>query len=102
LKINYNLLLKIITLEIVYSVTFFFASFFFLWDYFGEGAGAESSLAILCGEIANYIIIIPPIIFNLYKMIKSIGKQNFSTYLSAEIIIILLFIFAYYKGFIGI
>jgi hypothetical protein len=102
LKINYSLLLKIITLEIIYSVVLFFVSFFFLWGYFGEGAGSESSTAILCEKIATYIILFPPIVFNLFKMIKSNNKQNFLTYSSAEFIIILFFICAYYKGFIGI
>jgi hypothetical protein len=101
LKINYTLLLKIIVLEILYSIALFFASLFFLWGYFGEGAGAESPQAILCGKIATGIILLPPLVFNLCKMIKSSEKQNFLTYLIAEIIIVLLYVFAYYKGFIG-
>lgn len=101
MKIDYKLLLKIIALEITYSVVMFFALFFFLWGHFGEGAGAESPQAIFGGKIATCIILFPPIIFNFYKMFAPNRKQNLLTYLSAEIIIVLLFSYSYYKGFIG-
>ena len=93
--------MKIVALEITYSVALFFVSLFTLWGYFGEGAGAESPRAILCGQIATCIILLPPIAFNIYKMFAPNGKQNFLTYLVAEIIIVLLFVCAYYKGFIA-
>ena len=102
MKINYLLLLKIVALEISYSVVFFFVSFFALWGYFGEGAGAESPRALLCGQIATCIVLFPPIIFNIYKMFTPNGKQYSLTYLGAQIVIVLLFFCAYYKGFIAI
>ena len=104
MKINYLLLLKIVALEIIYSVALFFASFFFLWNYFGEGAGAESYRALLWGKIAMYIVVFPPIVFNLYKMLnfKKEAKQNFITYFIAEFIIVLFFVFGYSHGFIEI
>ncbi|WP_284651934.1 hypothetical protein [Flavobacterium terrisoli] len=101
MKIDFELLVKVIFLEIFYSVVLFFASFLFLWGYFGEGAGSMSPTALLWGRISIYIVLFPPIIFNLYKNFKEFNT-NFITYLLAEISILLFFSYSYFKGFIVI
>lgn len=78
-------------------------TFILLFWYFGEGAYSVSSFAIICGRIATGIILLPPIIFNLYKIVnlKKKSNQTFITYLIAEFVIVSFFMFAYYRGFIG-
>jgi|APEBP8051072210_1049370.scaffolds.fasta_scaffold00152_29 hypothetical protein len=90
MKIDYKILFVSILVEVAYSIILFFIFLFTLWGIFGEGAGAETNTAIICGDIAIWLIISPPIIYNFYKMIKEY-KQNFITFLVAQIIIITFF-----------
>jgi hypothetical protein len=105
MKTNYILLLKVIILEIIYFYTMFFVCLFSLFLYFGSGASASSSKAILTGNIIMITFIIFPILYNFRKMIllkKANKEYDFNSYFLAQI---LLFIFILYHikiGFISI
>lgn len=76
---------------------------FLLFFIFGSGAGAESPNALLLGTSATYIIILSPLLFNLYQIIKyrTIQPIKFFTYLTAEIVMIVFVIIMYYFDYIG-
>jgi hypothetical protein len=102
MKINYFLLLKVVILELLYSFLMFFSLFIYLFSYFGSGVSEKGLPALLEGKITTYTIIILPLLFNLYKLIKSY-KRSFSdslTYLVAEIIMILFFGYLLYIDFL--
>ena len=100
MKSNLILLIKIIIFEIVYFFSILFFFIFLLFGYFGSGAGATSPAALTCGIIANYILIAPPLLFNIYKIFK-LYKNQFAKsmmYLIAEIILIPFFVYEYLTG----
>ncbi|WP_157802119.1 hypothetical protein [Flavobacterium sp. 1] len=103
MKIDLILMLKILVLEIIYFFGMFFILLFFFFGYFGSGAGASSAMAIKCGIVADYFLIFPPLLFNLYKIIKLYNNQfaKAMTYLIAEIIMISFFAYQYLYGLIG-
>lgn len=70
LKTNPKFLALILILEIVYFYVMYFFLLFSFFLYFGSGAGSESETAINSGKIANLIIILPPIIYNIFKIYK--------------------------------
>jgi hypothetical protein len=72
--------------------------------YFGSGAGAESQIAITSGKIANYVIILPPFLFNFYKAhkLKVDGKtEDKNSYLIASILYLLFIIYQIYSEFLN-
>lgn len=102
MKINYILLLKILILEIIYTIVLFWFLIFSLFGYFGSGAGASSPTAEKCELIANYLLVIPLLSFNLYKIFKLYKKQfaNSMSYLIAEVFMICWAVYEVYTGFI--
>lgn len=101
MKINYLLLLKIVIVEIIYIYAVFFIALFSLFLYFGSGVGASSPQALLWGKIATYTIILPPILFNLYKIIKYRKSNQFekcNSYIVAEILIALFLSYQIHAG----
>lgn len=103
LKINPKLLIIIITLEIVYFYLMFFFLLFSLFLYFGSGAGSESQAAINSGNIANIIIISPPIIYNLFKIYKlniETESEKRNTFIIATIAYLIFATYQIYFGFI--
>mgnify|MGYP006971074087 CR=1 FL=1 len=82
----------------------FFLLLFSFFFYFGSGQGAESAIAILSEKIATLIIILLPILFNLYKIVQY-SKTNqllkANSYILAALILILFFCCLFYIDFIG-
>ena len=76
---------------------------FLLFFIFGSGAGASSPNAILFGTISTYIIILTPLLFNLYQIIKyrTIQPIKSFTYLLAEVAMIAFVILMYYFDYMG-
>lgn len=76
---------------------------FLLFFIFGSGAGAESPNALLFGTVSTYLIIVTPLFFNLYQIIKlrTIEGIKSFTYLIAEIVMIAFIILMYYFDYIG-
>ena len=103
MKLNLLLLLKIVMTELVFYISMFVILIFLLFFIFGSGAGAESPNAYLLGTSATYIIILTPLLFNLYQIIKyrTIQPIKSVTYLIAEIVMILFVIIMYYFDYIG-
>ena len=95
MRINYFLLIKIVVIEILYSTTAFFIFLFSFFGYFGSGASVSSELANIWGCIGQITIYFPPILFNFYKIIKLKKSNNFTTFISAQIILLLLFSLAW-------
>ena len=81
----------------------FFILIFLLFFIFGSGAGAESPNALLFGTISTYIIILTPLLFNLYQIIKyrTIQPIKSFTYLLAEVAMIAFIILMYYFDYMG-
>lgn len=76
MKVNLKLLVIILSLEILYLFVMFFILLFSFFMYFGSGAGAESQIAITSGKIANLVLILPPILYNIYKIKTSHSEQK--------------------------
>ena len=103
MKINLFLLLKVVTFELIYFFVTFLITVLILFEYFGSGAGSSRTAAIASGILDNYIIIFPPLLFNFYKIFK-LYKNQFEkamTYLIAEIVMIIFFVYMHFIEFIG-
>ena len=95
--------MKIVLTEIVFYISMFVILIFMLFFIFGSGAGASSPNALLFGTISTYILILTPLLFNLYQIIKYHKIQFIKsiTYLIAEIVMIVFVIIMYYFDYIG-
>jgi hypothetical protein len=105
MKTNYILLLKVIILEIIYFYTMFFVSLFSLFLYFGSGASASSSKAILTGNIITIAFTSIPILYNFRKVIllkKANKVYDFNSYLLAQILLFIFILYHFNIGFISI
>ena len=81
----------------------FFILVFLLFFIFGSGAGASIRNALLFGTSATYIIILTPLLFNLYQILKcrTIQPIKSFTYLMAEVAMIAFIILMYYFDYMG-
>ena len=105
MKTNYILFLKVIILEIIYFYSMFFVCLFSLFLYFGSGASASSSKAILTGNIITIAFITIPILYNFRKMIllkKANKGYDFNSYLLAQILLFIFILYHFKIGFISI
>ena len=102
MKINYLLLLKILIIEIIYVVAMFFILGFIGYGLFCCG-GEVSQASITYNMIGIYILAVPPILFNLYKIFKLNRTQhaNSISYVIVEIIMVLLFGYLIYNDMLG-
>lgn len=76
MKVNLKLLVIILSLEILYLSLLFIILLFSFFMYFGSGASAESQIAITSRKIGNLVLVLPPILFNLYKIKISHSEQK--------------------------
>jgi hypothetical protein len=67
-KPKLKLLAIIVVLEMLYFYLIYFILLFSFFLYFGSGASAESQTANNVGKMANLLLILPPIIFNFFKL----------------------------------
>jgi hypothetical protein len=76
---------------------------FLLFFIFGSGAGASSPNALLFDTISTYIIILAPLVFNLFQIIKFRKNHPIKsfTYLIAEAEMIVFVLMMYYFDYIG-
>jgi len=104
-KINFKLLAIILTVEILYFYVMRFALILHFFLYYGSGAGSESQIAITSEKVATFIFILPPIIFNLYKIYKLKKEQkikDLNSYLVSLIIYCLFITYQINKGYISL
>jgi len=104
MKVNLKLLVIILGLEILYFFVMFFIVLFSLFMYFGSGAGSVSQTAITSGKIANFVIILPPILFNLIKIktfYLSENKIMLNSYIIATFLYSLFIFFMIKNEFLG-
>lgn len=104
MKVNLKLLVIILGLEILYFFVMFFIVLFSLFMYFGSGAGAESQIAITSGKIANLVLVLLPILFNLYKIKISHSEQKSivaNTYVTATFLYCAFVFFIFKSGFLS-
>jgi hypothetical protein len=104
MKVNLKLLVIILGLEILYFFVMFFVVLFSLFMYFGSGAGAESQIAITSGKIANLVLVLLPILFNLYKIKISHSEQKSivaNTYVTATFLYCAFVFFIFKSGFLS-
>ena len=72
--------------------------------YFGSGAGLESFEAITLGKVVKFVIILPPILFNSYKIKISYSSQNkiiYNSYIIATFLYCIFIFFVIKNGFLG-
>ena len=103
LKTNNKFIALILILEILYFYVMYFFLLFSFFLYFGSGAGSESETAINSGKIANLIIILPPIIYNIFKIYKlkiETESEKRKAYKIATIMYLMFLTYQIYCGFI--
>jgi hypothetical protein len=94
--------LKVLTLEIVYFYALYFilSTGFFL--YYGSGAGSSSPDALLAGDIATLFLVSSPLLFNFYKVYtfgtKKVEEQ-FYGYAIIQILFVLFLVYQYIFGY---
>ena len=104
MKVNLKLLFIIISIEILYLFVMFFILLISFFMYFGSGAGAESQIAITSGKIANLILILPPILYNVYKIKISHSEQKnivVNSYVMATFLYCAFVFFMFKTGFLN-
>ncbi|WP_026711164.1 hypothetical protein [Flavobacterium filum] len=104
MKVNLKLLVIILSLEILYLSLLFIILLFSFFMYFGSGAGAESQIAITSGKIGNLVLVLPPILFNLYKIKISHSEQKSivaNTYVTATFLYCAFVFFIFKSGFLS-
>ncbi len=102
MKIDYLLLVKILIVEIIYVVAMFFILLFIGYGFFCCGA-SESQASIIFDKLIIYLLAVPPIVFNLYKIFNLHKYQQAKSisYLIAEIVMILFFGYLIYSQILG-
>jgi hypothetical protein len=104
MKVNLKLLIIILSIEILYLFVMFFILLFSFFIYFGSGAGAESQIAITSGKIANLVLILPPILYNVYKIKTSHSEQKnivVNSYIMATFLYCAFVFFMFKIGFLN-
>lgn len=104
LKTNPKFLALILILEILYFYVMYFFLLFSFFLYFGSGASSQSETAINSGKIANLIIILPPIIYNIFKIYKlkiETESEKRKAFIIATIIYLMFITYQIYYGFIN-
>ncbi|POS00508.1 hypothetical protein Q361_1892 [Flavobacterium croceum DSM 17960] len=105
LKTNPKFLALIVIIEILYFYVMYFFLLFSFFLYFGSGAGSESETAINSGKIANLIIILPPIIYNFFRIYKlkiETKSEKRKAFIIATIIYIMFLTYQIYCGIISL
>ncbi len=105
MKINLKLLGIILSLEILYFYAVFFIVLISFFLFFGSGAGSESQTAITSGKIANLAIILPPVLFNIYKIKTSHSEQKntiVNSYVIATFLFCIFVLFMFKNGFLSL
>jgi hypothetical protein len=104
LNTNPKFLALILILEILYFYVMYFFLLFSFFLYFGSGAGSESETAINSGKIANLIIILPPIIYNIFKIYKlkiETESEKRKAFIIATIMYLMFLTYQIYCGIIS-
>ncbi|CAM4096503.1 hypothetical protein FLJU110815_16610 [Flavobacterium jumunjinense] len=77
-----------------------FLAILFHFLYFGSGAGASSNLAIVVGYILFFFCVLPPMLFNIYK-IYSYRKINelikWNSYLVSLVLVTIFMIYQFFQ-----
>ena len=104
LKTNPKFLALILILEILYFYVMYFFLLFSFFLFFGSGAGLESETAINSGKIANLIVILPPIIYNIFKIYKlkiETESEKRKAFIIATIMYLMFLTYQIYCGIIS-
>ena len=87
--------------ELAYFYLLFFMLGIHLFLYYGSGEGGNSREALIGNNIGTWLLFIPPIIFNFYKIFwfsKSKEVEKLTTYVSIQVAFVLFIIYQYICG----